>query len=127
MEIVAALFVEQFNMRQAAGPSARLDLTGAYFSMAAPSEPPFTITPHLVVIERCPADHPGTGVLEVRFIRDGEQVARNVQPLQIEPGKFNYNLVQPQLAFDGYDTVEAHVRLDQGPTVIVPLTLLPPA
>ena len=37
MQIVSALFVENFEMRQAPGPSTRLDLTGAMFSMAAPS------------------------------------------------------------------------------------------
>ena len=34
MDIVAALFTESFNMRQVAGPSTRLDLTGVYFSTA---------------------------------------------------------------------------------------------
>ena len=37
MHIVSALFVENFEMRQAPGPSTRIDLTGAMFSMAAPS------------------------------------------------------------------------------------------
>ena len=36
MQIVSALFVENFEMRQAPGPSTRIDLTGAMFSMAAP-------------------------------------------------------------------------------------------
>ena len=37
MDIVSALFVESFNMRQAPGPSTRIDITGAFFSMAAPA------------------------------------------------------------------------------------------
>ena len=48
MHIVSALFVENFEMRQAPGPSTRIDLTGAMFSMAAPSPVPVTVTPHLV-------------------------------------------------------------------------------
>ena len=32
MQIVSALFVENFQMRQAPGPSTRIDLTGAMFS-----------------------------------------------------------------------------------------------
>lgn len=127
MEILAALFVEHFDIRQAPGGAARLDLGGAHFSFAAPSEPPVSIEPHLVVIVRCPPDHPGMAALEVVFERDGEQVARNVQPLQVEPGKFNYRLVKGELTFDGYETIEAHCRIDQGPAVVVPLTLLPPA
>ena len=45
MQIVAALFVEEFEMRQAPGPSTRIDLTGVMFSMAAPEPAPLTITP----------------------------------------------------------------------------------
>ena len=128
MDIVAALFTESFNMRQVAGPSTRLDLTGVYFSMAAPSAVPVTIEPHLVVLLRCGPDEPGTGVLETVYRRDGEQVARNAQPVTVEPGRFGYRLVRAELAFeDDYGTVEAHVRVDQGHTTIVPLTLLPPA
>ena len=46
MNIVSALFVENFEMRQAPGPSTRIDITGAMFSMAAPTPAPVTITPH---------------------------------------------------------------------------------
>ena len=55
-----------------------------------------------------------------------EQVARNVQPLQVEPGKFNYRLVRGELEFDDYGTIEAHGRIDMGPVSVVPYTLLPP-
>ena len=127
MDIVAALFTESFNMRPVAGPSTRLDLTGVYFSTAAPGPVPVTIEPHLVVLLRCPTDSPGTGALETVYRRDGEQVARNVQPVTVEPGRFGYRLVRAELTFEEYGTVEAHVRLDQGHTTVVPLTLLPPA
>jgi len=123
---VAALFTETFDMRQAPGPSTRLDLTGVYFSMAAPSPVPVTLEPHLVVLLRCPPDEQGNGVLETVYRRDGEQVARNAQPVTVEPGRFGYRLVRAELVFEDYGTVEAHVRLDQGHTTIVPLTLLPP-
>ena len=127
MDIVAALFTESFNMRQVAGPSTRLDLTGVYFSMAAPGPVPVTIEPHLVVLLRCPPDDSGTAALETVYRRDGEQVARNAQPVTVEPGRFGYRLVRAELTFEGYGLVEAHVSLDGGHTTVVPLTLLPPA
>ncbi|HEU5150472.1 MAG TPA: hypothetical protein VFU19_08245 [Iamia sp.] len=126
MDIVAAVFIEEMEMRQAPGPSARIDLTGVHFSLAAPAPVPVTIEPHLLVLVRCRPDESGQGALEVVYRRDDEQVARNVQPLQVEPGKFNYRLVRAQLEFTDYGVVEAHCRLDAGPTTVVPLTLLPP-
>lgn len=127
MSIVAAVFIENIELRPAPGPSTRIDLTGVHFSMAAPSPAPVTVEPHLVVLVHCPADAKGTGALETVFTRDGEQIARNVQPLEVEPGKFVYRLVRAELAFDTYGTVEAAVRVDLGPTTNVPYTLLPPA
>src|SRR6476620_3554711 len=87
MQIVSALFVENFELRQAPGPSTRIDLTGAMFSMAAPSPVPLTIAPHLVGLIYCPSEEAGQGVFEVVFRRSGDpevpltdddQVARNV-------------------------------------------------
>ena len=126
MDIVAALFIEGIELRQVPGPSTRIDLTGVQFSGPAPTAVPVTIEPHLVVIVRCRPDESGTAALEVVYQRDGEQIARNVQPLQVEPGKFNYRLVRAELSFDGYGTVEAHCRVHLGPVVVVPYTLLPP-
>jgi hypothetical protein len=126
MDIVAALFVDGIDLRPVPGPSTRIDLTGIQFSAPAPGPLPVTIEPHLVVIVRCAPDQPGEGALEVVYQRDGEQVARNVQPLQVEPGKFNYRLVRAELTFDEPGTVEAHCRLDLGPVTVVPYTLLPP-
>jgi hypothetical protein len=127
MQILAALFIEALDLRQVAGPATRIDLTGVQFSAAAPSPVPVTVEPHLAVIVHCPADHPGNAALEVIFRRGDEQVARNVQPLQVEPGKFNYRLVRAELAFEDYGTIEAHCRVDLGPVTVVPYTLLPPA
>lgn len=127
MEIVAAVFIESIDLRPAPGPSTRIDLTGVHFSLAAPSPVPVTVEPHLVVLVRCGPDEKGTGALETVYRRDGEQVARNVQPLEVEPGKFAYRLVRAELAFEDYGTVEAEVRIDLGPATTVPFTLLPPA
>ena len=127
MDIVAAVFIEEMEMRSVPGPSTRIDITGVHFSFAAPSPVPLTVEPHLLVLVRCRSDEAGQGALEVTYRRDDTQIARNVQPLQVEPGKFNYRLVRAQLDFTDYDTVEAHCRLDQGPVTVVPLTLLPPS
>jgi hypothetical protein len=127
MEIVAALFSENINLRQGEGGATRIDLTGIFFSMVAPSPTPVKIEPHLVVLIRCRADEPGSGVLEVRYLRDGEQVARNVSPFTVEPGKFTYRLVRAELEFDDYGQVEAVCKLDSADhAVTVPFTLLPP-
>lgn len=129
MDIVSALFCETLNLRQAGpGGPTRIDLTGVMFSTQAPSPPPVTIAPHLIVLIRCRADEPGNGVLEVVF-RDeaGEEVARNASPFSVEPGKFTYRLVRGELTYPALGTIEAHCRVGQGPFTVVPLTLLPPA
>lgn len=126
LQILAALFIDDIELRPVPGPSTRIDLGGVQFSAPMPSAGAFTWAPHLVVIVRAPAGHPGTGVLEALFMVDGEQVARNVQPLQVEPGKFSYRLVRAEIEIAEPTTVEAHVRLDQGPFTIVPFTHLAP-
>lgn len=127
MEIIAALFLDDIATRQVPGPATRLDLTGVQFSAPAPAPVPVTIAPHLVVLVWNPPGGEALGALEVVFTRDGEQVARNVQALEIEPGKFNYRLVRPELTFDDYGTVVADCRLGAGsPPRLVPYTLLPP-
>jgi hypothetical protein len=128
VDILAAVFVEGLGQRQAPGPATRIDLTGVMFSLAAPSPPPVSVSPHLVVIIRCRAEESGSGTLEVEFLdEDGKQVARNVQPVAIRPGKFGRQLVKGELAFQDYGTIEAHCHITAGADVVVPLTLLPPA
>jgi hypothetical protein len=133
VQIVSALFVENFEMRQAPGPSTRLDLTGAMFSMASPSPAPVTVAPHLVALVWCAPDEPGQGVFEVVFRwssdpdDDAEPVARNVSPFSVEPGRFTYRLVRGELEFPDYRQVFAHCRVDRGPWHLVPFTLLAPA
>jgi hypothetical protein len=127
MQIVAALFVDGIDLRQVPGPSTRIDLTGVQFSAPAEAPVPVTVAPHLVVLVYCPPGDRDTGAREVIYRRGEDQVARNAQPLQIEPGKFNYRLVRAELTFDEYGTIEAHCRVDLGPVTVVPYTLLPPA
>ena len=127
MEIITALFLEHFEMRQAEGGSARLDLNGVHFSLTAPGGFPATIQPHLMVLLRCPEDHQGLAALGVTFEADGEPMdVRNVQPVTVDPGKFGYNLVQATLELSGPAAVEAHCRIDNGPITKVPLTITAP-
>ncbi len=128
MDIISALFAENIDLRPVPGPSTRIDLTGILFSLPAPAEPPVSVTPHLIVLVRCRPGEEGQGVLEVVFRdEDGEQVARNVSPFQVEPGKFTYRLVRGELEYKKLGTIEAHCRLlPEGPVTVVPLTLLPP-
>lgn len=129
MHLVSVLFVDNFEMRQVEGPSTRIDITGAYFSVVAPSEPPCTLTPHLIALVYCEPSESGEGVFEVVFRRglteESEQVARNVSPFRVEPGKFTYRLVRAELEFDDYATVYAHCRTNRDPWRVVPLSLLP--
>lgn len=126
MNIVAALFVESIDLRPTfeGGPTL-IDLAGVHFSAVPPSPPPVTVAPHLIVVVRCPPDESGSGVLEVVFRRDGEQLARNVQPFQVEPGKFTYRLVRAEVDFADYGTVEAQCRVGAGHITVVPYTLVP--
>jgi hypothetical protein len=126
MEIIAAVFLDDIQLRQVPGPATRLDLTGVQFSGPAPGPVPVTIAPHLVVVVWNPADGDQFSALEVVYKRGDEQVARNVQALDIEPGRFNYRLVRAELVFDAYDTVIAECRVGDGPVRRVPYTLLPP-
>jgi hypothetical protein len=130
MYIVSTLFVENFALRQAPGPSTRIDMTGAMFSMASPSAVPVTIDPHLVALIYCAPEQSGSGIFEVIFRRGAnetdEQIARNVSPFTVDPGKFTYRLVKAELEFPDYGQIFAHCRVDQGPWHLVPFTLLPP-
>jgi hypothetical protein len=124
--MIAAVFIDTIELRQVAGPATRIDLGGVKFSEVAPGPFPVSVEPHLVVLVHCPVGEKGEAALEVTYHRDDEQLARNVQLLVVEPGKFNYRLVRAELAFDGPGTIEARVALDQGDPLIVPYTLLPP-
>jgi hypothetical protein len=127
VEIITALFLEHFEMRQAEGGSARLDLSGVHFSLTPQGTFPITIQPHLMVLLRCPETHQGLAALEVTFEAAGKSMdVRNVQPVTVEPGKFGYNLVQATLEVTEPTDIEAHCRIDNGPVTKVPLTILAP-
>lgn len=126
MQIVASVFIDNIELRQVPGPSTRIDLTGIQFSAPAPSAFPVTIEPHLAVLLRNGLDDKPGGALEVVFYRGEEQLARNVQPVEIEPGKFAYRLVRAELTFDEPGMIEAHCRIDLGETTIVPFTMMAP-
>jgi hypothetical protein len=126
VDIVAALFIEGIDLRTPTpGGPTQIDLSGVHFSAVPPTPPPVTVTPHLVVLVRCDAGEDGRGVLEVIFDREGERLARNVQPLQVEPGKFTYRLVRAELELPDYGTALAHCRVDGGASTVVPYTLVP--
>jgi hypothetical protein len=128
MEIVSALFIEDVNFRQVAGPSTRIDITGVYFSTIIESFPS-TLTPHLLVLLRAESDDGRSGTLEVTFVREGtdDELGRSRQPVFINPpGKFFRQLVRPELEFTEPGTIEARcVVTETGSTVTVPLTVLP--
>ena len=126
MQIVSALFIDEIELRQVPGSSTRIDLTGIHFSAAAPEPFPVTVTPHLVIIVRNGVGEEANDVLEVTFHREGEQIARNVQPIEVEPGKFAYRLVRGELEFPSACTIEAHCRIGLGDVTVVPYTLLEP-
>jgi hypothetical protein len=127
MEIVAALFVEGIDFRQVAGPSTRIDITGAFFSTAVDAYPAH-LEPHLVVLVRAPMDTEGNATLETVFERDGQEVGRNRQTFFVEPGKFGYRLVKGELEFPEPGTIEAVCTIvEGGSSVTVPLTTLPAA
>jgi hypothetical protein len=127
MEIVAALYIEDVNFRQAAGGTTRIDITGAYFSTVVDSYPS-TLTPHLLVLLRAESEEARSGTLEVTFHREGsdEEIGRSRQPVFINPpGKFFRQLVRPELEFTEPGTVEARCTIvETGSRVTVPLTTL---
>ena len=70
MRIIAAVFIDTIQLREAPGPSTRIDLGGVKFSEVAPGPVPVTVEPHLVVLVYCPKDHKGEAALEVTYTRD---------------------------------------------------------
>ena len=125
MDIVAALFVEGIDFRQVAGPSTRIDITGAFFSTVVDAYPAH-LEPHLVVLVRAPAGSDGDATLETVFRNGDHEVGRNRQTFFVEPGKFGYRLVKGELEFPEPGTIEACCTIvEGGSSVTVPLTTLP--
>ena len=123
MEILAALFIDDISMFENDEGLTRLNLTGVQFTISASSPFPLTLAPHLVVLIHNNAPSSGTAALEVTYHLAGEEIARNVQPLQIEPGLFAYRLIRAELELDAPGRVYAHCRIDQSDPLLGPLTL----
>ncbi len=123
MQILAALFIDDISIRETNDSLTRLDLSGIQFT-AKISEPfPLTLAPHLVVFIRSDENSNGFGVLEVTFHLDGEEIARNFQPLEIEPGLFAYRLIRAELEIPNPSKVYAHCRIDNGDPIVIPYTI----
>ena len=128
MEIVAALFVEGIDFRQVAGPSTRIDITGAFFSTAVDRVSRAARAAPRRARARAAKDGDGNGTLETVFRRGGEEVGRNRQTFFVEPGKFGYRLVKGELEFPEPGTIEAHCTIvESGSSVVVPAHALPRA
>src|SRR6476646_209359 len=84
MDIVAALFVESIEFRQVAGPSTRIDITGAFFSTAV-QQYPTKLEPHLVVLVHAAPGTDGNATLGTVFRRGDEELGRNRQSFFVEP------------------------------------------
>jgi len=61
------------------------------------------------------------------FEEESAELARNVSPFTVEPGKLTYRLVRGELEFTSYRQIIAHCRVNRDPWIRVPFTLLPPA
>lgn len=123
MKILAALFLDDISMFENEHGLTRLNLTGVQFTITVSEQFPVTLAPHLVILIHSDEDENGTAVLEVTYDFKGIEVARNVQPLQIEPGLFAYRLIRAELELDAPGKVFAHCRLNQNDPVVVPLTI----
>ena len=130
VQVLSAFFIDTFAPRTAEGGATRIDISGIHFSLAAPNPVPIKVEPHLLALIHCRADEVGSGVFEVVF-REGfdeesPELARNVSPFNVDPGKLTYRLVRGQLEFTEYRQIVAHCRVNREGWIRVPFTLLPP-
>ena len=127
MEIVAALFVEGIDFRQVAGPSTRIDITGAFFSTSVDAYPA-----QLDPISSCScAPRPGAdgnATLETVFCarRRGDRtqppdVLRRARQVRVPPGEGRARVPRA-----GHDRGRCTI-VESGSAVTVPLTALLPA
>ena len=123
MYIIAAVFVDDISLRELEGSVARIALTGVQFSSLVEEEFPIVFAPHLALLIHSDDSATDNGVLEVTYYRGDEQIARNVQPLTIEAGKFAYRLVRAEMEFLEPGTVEARCRIGDSDPLVVPYTI----
>ncbi len=123
MQIVSALFVEGFSLRDGGNGSTLMDLTGVHFSRTLDTAFPAPLDLELLVLVRGPARVTATADLTVTFLREGRVLERVGHALEIDPGRFAYRLVRQTLTWTEPGTIEARCTLDGGPPVTVPLTV----
>ncbi|HMS24872.1 MAG TPA: hypothetical protein PKB15_04150 [Acidimicrobiia bacterium] len=124
MKFIAGLFVENINFRKNEQDSTRIDIEGAFFSFAPPSYPT-TFQPHLILLVSAVGSDRAADTLVVEFLKGEEVLARNVQPCPVEPGKFGYRLVKPEIEFTEPTTVIARCTLTEShETIDIPLIAL---
>lgn len=123
MQILAALFIDDISMRHTPDSLTRLDLSGVQFTTKVSEDFPLELSPHLVVLVHSESEGTGVGVLEVTYHLGDSQIARNVQPLEIEPGLFAYRLIRAELELTEPCKVFAHCRIDKGEPVVVPYAI----
>ncbi len=124
MKFVAGLYVENINFRKNDEGSTRIDIDGGFFSFS-PGSYPSTFQPHLVLLISGIDSPIANDTLIVEFFKNGVQIARNVQPCPVEPGKFGYRLVRPELEFSEPSTIIARCTLtDSNETIEIPLTAI---
>ena len=123
MQILAALFIDDISMRQTPDSLTRLDLSGVQFTTKVSDSFPLQLSPHLVVLIHSEPNGTGSGVLEVTYHLGDSEIARNVQPLEIEPGLFAYRLIRAELELNEPCKIYAKCRIDKGDPIAVPYTI----
>lgn len=122
MKFVAGLYVENINFRKNESDLTRIDIDGAFFSFS-PESYPTSFQPHLVLLISAVDSTNPADTLIVEFFSGDKMVARNVQPCPVEPGKFGYRLVKPEIEFTEPSTIIAKCTLtDSNETIEIPLT-----
>ena len=125
MDIVAALFIEGIELRQVPGPSTRIDLTGVQFSAPAPAGTGHDRAPprgHRALPTRRAAPPRWRSSTSATASRSPATCSRS----RSSRASSTTAWCAAELEFADYGTVEAHCRLDLGPVIVVPFTLLPP-
>jgi hypothetical protein len=124
VKFIAGIYVENINFRKNDEGSTRIDIDGGFFSFA-PGAYPTVFQPHLVLLISAIDSKVANDTLIVEFFKGDEQIARNVQPCPVEPGKFGYRLVKPEIEFSEPSTIIAKCTLtESNETIEIPLTAI---
>ncbi|MFN8015055.1 MAG: hypothetical protein U0R17_00400 [Acidimicrobiia bacterium] len=124
MKFVAGLFVDNIQFNKDENNATKIDIDGAFFSFK-PESYPTVFQPHLVLLINAVGSTKPTDTLITEFFINDEIVSRNVQPCPVEPGKFGYRLVRPELEVKEPVTIIAKCTLtDSNETIEIPLTAM---